>query len=356
MDPLYPDIRRHPASRTGDERYFGGGGGISIDTEPTVADDKPPAYLQGEGLSFERDIQPLSQRIFKGTFGAMRNQRQAAAAYDKATSGLKAAYVQNAQIRALDEQSRNRRIDYETAVYSLESARDKARREREMLTNLAPLQSELDSVLGLPDADEQRKELGRLGVRYAGVLATNPAANAAYNAARTGVVDKEKEYTVGHFMQANGPSAYLKDVEKRLGRPLTATDPLSITEAAEWIEKDRLSDAEAKAKQAARAKEVEEDARNKEKALDSVTSIKFAKDPMDDTKTLDTLANPSEEGVLDSIIDSFAFPEEKKAAITARDKYALAAKIRLDRLKDRASRPLRPPPVDTRTGTTSLFR
>lgn len=354
MDAFYPDIRRHPVARTGDERYMGGG--ITMATEPSVADDKPPADLQGEGLSFERDIQPLARRYFQGTFGAMRNPRQAAAAYDKASAGLKTAYVQNAQIRAIDEQSRNRRIDYETAVYSLESAREKARKEREMLTNLAPLQSELDSVLGLPDADDQRKELGRLGIRYAGVLATNPAANAAFNSARTGVVDKDKQYTVGHFMQANGPSSYLKEVEGRLGRKLNATDPLDITEAFDRIEKDRLTDAATKANNAARIKEVEDDRQNLEKALDYTDKIKFAKDPMDDTKTLDTLADPADEGVLDTLIARFATPEEQKAATTVRAKAALAKRIKTDRLTDRARRPLKPLPADTRTGTASLFR
>jgi hypothetical protein len=327
-----------------------------MDTSPSVVDDKPPADLQGEGLSFERDIQPLSKKYFSQAFGSIRNPHRAAAVFAQANAGLKSAYVGNAQIRALDEQSRNRRVQYESTVYALESAREKARKEREMLTNLGPLQSELDSVLGLPDADEQRKELGRLGIRHAGLLANNPAANAAFNAARTGVVDREKGFTVANFVNVRGPSAYLKEVERRLGRKLTATDPLDITEAAEWIEKDRLTDAETKAKEIARRKAEADAESNREKALDYVDKIKLAKDPMDDTKTLDTLAEPGGEGVLDTILRDFAFPEELRTATTVRDKLALAKKIRQDRLIDKNRRPLKPLPVDPRTRTSSSFR
>ena len=327
-----------------------------MDTSPSVVDDKPPADLQGEGLSFERDIQPLSKKYFSQAFGSIRNPHRAAAVFAQANAGLKSAYVGNAQIRALDEQSRNRRVQYESSVYALESAREKARKEREMLTNLGPLQSELDSVLGLPDADEQRKELGRLGIRHAGLLANNPAANAAFNAARTGVVDREKGFTVGHFMNAGGPSAYLKEVEGRLGRKLTATDTLDIGEAYDRIEKGRLTNAETKANEVALRRAEADAESNREKALDYADKIKFAKDPMDDTKTLDTLAEPGDEGVLDTILRDFAFPEELRTATTVRDKLALAKKIRQDRLIDKARRPLKPLPVDPRTRTSSSFR
>ena len=337
MDPLSLDTRiaRYDYPPTG--------GGIRMDTSPSVVDDKPPADLQGEGLSFERDIQPLSKKYFSQAFGRIRNPHRAAAVFAQANAGLKSAYVGNAQIREMDEQSRNRRIQYESSVYALESAREKARKEREMLTNLGPLQSELDSVLGLPDADEQRKELGRLGIRYAGVLAANPAANAAFNAARTGVVDKDKQYTVGHFMTAGGPSAYLKEVEGRLGRKLAVTDPLDIGEAYDRIEKDRLTNAETKAKEVARRKAVEEDAAGIEKALDYTDKIKFLKDKTQDLET-DNL-DPADEGVLDTVITRFASPEEQKAATTARAKAALVKKIKTERLMDKARRPLKPLPI-----------
>lgn len=349
MDAFYPDIRRHPVSRTGDERYTGG---IIMDAEPAVADDKPPADLQGEGLSFERDIQPLSKKYFAQAFGSIRNPHRAAAVFAQANAGLKGAYAGNAQIREMDEQSRNRRIQYESAVYALESAREKARKEREMLTSLAPLQSELDSVLGLPDADEQRKELGRLGIRYAGVLATNPAANAAFNSARTGVVEK-KNYTVAHFMQENGPGSYLKEMEGRLGRKLSPDDPLDITEAYDRIEKYRLTEAETRAKEIARRKAVEDDAAGIEKALDYADKIKFLKDKAQDIETGNL--DPADEGVLDMIITRFASPEEQKAATTARAKAALTKKIKNERLIDKARRPLKPLPVAEGDATFSGF-
>jgi hypothetical protein len=132
-------------------------------------------------------------------------------------------------------------------------------------------------------------------------------------------------------------------VERRLGRKLTATDPLDIAEAAEWIEKDHLTDAETKAKEIARRKAVEDDAAGIEKALDHTDKIKFLKDKVQDIET-DNL-DPADEGVLDTVITRFASPEEQKAATTARAKAALVKKIRAERLMDKARRPLKPLPI-----------
>jgi hypothetical protein len=351
MDP-YPSLARHPYGRS--DSYAGT---IRMDTDPADV-EQPPEDLRGPGLSFERDIQPLSKKYFARAFGSIRNPHRAAAAFAEADAGLKGAYVQNAQIRALDEQSRARRIGYETAVYTLESARDKARKEREMLANLAPLQSELDSVLNNPnlDTDGQHRVLGQLGIRYAGVLATNPAANAAFRAAQSGVRDSEKRFTAAHYLNAGGPPEYLKELEDRWGRSLTAADELPFTEAAERIQAGRLSTAELRAKRSADAKALDRRESGREKALDSVERIRWAKDPMDPAKTLDVLADPGDELVLDSIIDDFAFPEEKKKVTTLRDKHALAKRIRSERLADPDRRPLRSRATSAYDSTVGAFR
>lgn len=350
MDPL----RRHPLSS--EDRYHGDGyaSSIGMTTSPAVVDDQPPEDLRGPGLSFERDIQPLSKRYFAQTFGRMRNPLHAAAAFASADAGLKQAYVQNAQIREMDEQSRGRRANYETAVFALESARDKARKDRDLLSSLAPLQAELDGALNNPDLDlaSRKKLIGGIGIKYGGLSADSPAAANMINSARFGLADEDKKkHTVSKFLESTQGQGvgYLQELEKRLGRPLVEDEEVPYVDSYAWLEKHKASTYASKEGREAADASAKEDRANIEKALDYTKDIKFAKDPLDTNKVTDNLADPADEAVLDTLIDRFAFPEEKKAATSARAKHELAKRIRIDRLTNPANRPLRAAPASTRS-------
>jgi len=354
----YPSLSRHPYGRPDDVRPS-----IYMEATPSAPEDKPPMDLQGEGLSFERDIQPLSKRFFAMSYGRIRNPNAAASAFSEADTQLKNAYLQNAQIRAVDEQSRNRRVEYESAVFALESARDKARKERELLTNLAPLQGELDSILSDPAKDHNTKQtlLSKLAIQNAGLISTQPAAAAAFNAARSGLVKDDSQVTVASYLNSGrGSSKFLSEYNEEFklanGRDLQASDPLPPVRAFKAAEDDRVAYTKAKADEEERIKRDKERRANMGRALEYSDKIKFAKDPNDSTKTLDVLEKSNDAAVLDTILTNFATPEEIKQATTLRAKADLAARIRIEQLARPESRPLRELPPDTKTVTTSLFQ
>jgi len=331
-------------------RRFSGGSGygdspIRLDTTPSGESEIDPE-LQGPGLSFERDIQPLSKRMFRQAFSTIRNPLTAAAAFADSSAGLKQAYVQNAQIRALDEASNTRRIQYESAVFSLESARDKARKDREMLSSFAPIQAELSAVMDDPSltTDQRTKAVGSLAIQHAGSLSTNPAVATAFSYARNSITEDKKKFTAYQYMAGGGDAGFLVEMEKRLGRPLTPDDTIPLTEAAVWSENSRTNKATAKLKLEKEEKAAEDDRQNLTHLIRGVSSVRIKDTPVYDAKAGEgppdiEFENPASGVELGVLIDRFGTPTEiAEAKKSRRQLLATAAKISGELLTNPASR------------------
>jgi hypothetical protein len=204
MDPLIPDQQL-------------------LDEEPQ---DSSP-------LSYERDIAPLKQQFFQKVFS---DPRMSEAAKQRASSRYSSvvdkAYTDInkplADERAEEQNSRFRDIQYKSAVFALQQNRDEAARKKQDLSVLAPLTSELDSIIANPtftDSDKTR-ELARSALRNSSLIATNPSVSAAYNSARSGIVRDEKKdmFTVGSAMSKGFDMEELVKEAAKAGKPFDPSD------------------------------------------------------------------------------------------------------------------------------------
>lgn len=156
--------------------------------QPFVGSEVEPEPMQD--FSYERDIAPLQQRFFRSVYGNRSiDPRDRASMASGFATQLGSAFEQQAKLRDLDAQRRNRELTYRAGLFSLEQAREKANRERTMLEALPKVTSELDAMVADPTADSeaQRVQLSRWAMRNAGLLSTNDAARTAYSAALSGI-------------------------------------------------------------------------------------------------------------------------------------------------------------------------
>lgn len=317
------------------------------DPAVTVATDPADVELTqlGESVSYEKDFAPLAQRHFRAAYGGRyRNPRMASTVFNETADALEGAYARRAQIRALDDQSMSRRVDIQSSLFALESARAKARREREMLDNLAPVQAELDTILNDPELDgtTRRRAIASYAVRNAGLLSTNPAARTAYEAANRGIEARESEtaakrYTARDFLVATqGAGApMLNDLAKEWGRPVMPDDDIPFNRAAEFM--NALGEKNAKDKAAARAlaAEAKERQSRETRLLGQLDRVKLG-EPSYDPKTKVQLPpnyeNSADGSVVDTVILNFGTAEERKnlPKLTAEERLRLARTIQAE--------------------------
>ncbi len=220
-DPIYrtPETPSYPSG-------FGyGDSGMSMDVTPSAV----PEEELGAGLSFENDIQPMSKRILRAAYSNLKAPGQASAFFNRANQGLQQAFVTNSQLQEFDDRARDRRLKYESSRLVLDSAREAARKEKNMLTGLAPIMAEFDNLLSDPDmdADTRRKEHARLSLRYSGEAATNPAVANVIRASQYGVEqDKKNSFTVAAYAAQGGSPTYLAKQRARQGGVLNPDDPI----------------------------------------------------------------------------------------------------------------------------------
>jgi hypothetical protein len=297
---------------------------------PTSPADVAGGEPVEESVSYERDFAPLAQRYFQMTFGKGMKPNAAYAAFAPADAMLKSAYAEKSQMRALDEQSRNRRIQYETSVFALESARNKAREERDMMDGLGPIQ--------------RRRALGAFGVKNAAVLGTNKLADGMYRSALNSAVDEKEDqskYTVKDWYVASRGmgDGYLKEVETRLGRPLEMDDELPLGEVMPRLSALNKKLAEDKDKADRDEKSTAFRDKQREETFSRVNRIELVPgESIADEKTgklvkaPSTLKDSSDDIVIDSIVTFAGTPEERTAygSMTLDDKLRLAKKIQIE--------------------------
>lgn len=315
---------------------------VSVTTAP--ADVSGGGDYVPEDVSYERDFAPLAQKYFQQTRGMSRVARSRS--FNEAADKLEGAYINRAQIRGIDEQSRNRRVDYDRSLFALESARDNARKEREHVNEIAPIQAELLGISADPSktAAQRRRELGVFGVRNATLLTKNPIAESMYRSALNGAVDDREDnakFTVEKWISSSRgmDDGYLKEVETRLGRPLRLDDELPVSEVIPRLsnlnkklmeDKDKADRADSSARLREKARE-ETFGRISRIEIVPGTSVADAKTGKA-TMGPSTLKDPTDDVIISSIIDSAGSPEERMAAseLPLEERLRLAKKIQVE--------------------------
>lgn len=166
------------------------------------------------GLSYERDIVPMQKRFFQQVSNTrgIRPDQANRMALDFA-SRMGQTYEMSQKAAEVEQVAKQRQLQYESTLFALNREREKAARERNMLQNLAPLQKELEIASSNPelDADQRIAEVGRIALKNAGLLATNPAAATAYEVARRRITeDKKTKGTLRDYISAGGDMDFLK--------------------------------------------------------------------------------------------------------------------------------------------------
>ena len=222
--------------------------------QPFVDSEVEPEPMQD--FSYERDIAPLQQRFFRSVYGNRSiDPRDRAAMASGFATQLGSAFEQQAKLRDLDAQRRNRELTYRAGLFSLEQAREKANRERTMLEALPKVTGELDAILTDPAADPetQRVQLSRWGLQNSGLLSTNDAARTAYSAAISGISKPKPSLTDEDLLRMGIPLDTLdanKDgvVSEEERSPMRISGALggmsqtrTLLEAQEKLDKQRQS-------------------------------------------------------------------------------------------------------------------
>jgi len=295
--------------------------------------------LPDSGLSFERDIAPLQKKFFRQVTSNRSIRPEVADQLSmQFASNLGSVYETSRKAAEMEQSSKQRQLQYESALFTLDREREKAQRERNMLSSLIPLQQELDRVISDPNSDEYTKqqELGRIGVRNAQLFALNPAAETAYRAAQMGVVKKPKEgFTTEEYLRSGGRYEFLKEHEKTLGRPIQTTDVLPTSVAMTGLEKTKagiLSAEESKKRDEETAKLMRE---RQSTLRELVTKAKPKQDMYKaDLNEFDT---PISETAVAELVGSAGFPEEQKqfGSLDVRGKITLAQQIAAEQLSGR---------------------
>lgn len=267
---------------------------------------------------------------------------------------LMSAFEQQSKIQNIEDQKRQNKMQYDTAVFSLEAAREKARQEREDMTQSLPLQDELTKTLNDTTLDSSTKK--RIMANAAISYGANRNTPFLVNAALSGVANEEKKkFTVGRFLDSTGQqgAGYIKELQDKLKRPLDEDEEISRVDSYSWLNENQKKEATSKYNLARKEERENEEREGILKTLEyGANKLKWAKSPTSPMDS-DTLANPADEQSLDVAIDVFARDEEKAAAKTQRQKQALVNLIYNERNVNIAKRPMRKPLPSQREATAS---
>lgn len=291
------------------------------------------------GLSYERDIAPLQQRFFRQIYGNRSISPTTRAALSTGISQqLAGAFEQQAKLRDIDQQARNRELSFRTGLFSLDQARERALKERENAMSLGGVVAELTSITdaGL-DADTQRSQLSNWGIRNAGLLSTNDAARVAYNSALQAAPKTQPGFTEEELIRAGAPLDELDTNKDGVLSP-EERNPMNVSR----VVVGRRQKA-AEAEEAVRRQRTAETARQKifDATLSQLGGVRFKKqkplNPDEPEIELPEFADTSARSIVDNVI-SLGTPAEQAAAQKAandRERFAIASTIQNRYLRER---------------------
>lgn len=320
--------------------------------EPLTLNPATPASEPDTGLSYERDIAPLQQRFFRQIYSNRSIRPQDRAAISMGISQqLGSAFEQQAKFRDVDQQARNRELSYKTGLFALEQAREKAVRERENLTALSGVTSQLLDIntSAADDPETQKKLLSQWAINNAGTLATNDAAKIAYDAAVRGLGRPKTTHTEEDLLRMGVPFDEL-DANKDGVVSEEERTPMGVS---------RVLVGQRQRTAQARSDRAEESRRQKlaDAVIGQLSGVKFKKtksitgqgeDYTEVEVETPDFADTASEASVSRIISTLGGPEAEAAAAaakTGRERFDIANRLGQDYLRRQlgTATPTRPP-------------
>ena len=265
------------------------------------------------GLSYEGDIAPLKQQYFQQVFADPRlNPRAAAALSSQFSAEADKAFAQRQELQDRASVTRSRELQFESAKFSLEREREKAARERNNLTELAPLIATFDAITKDPTTDYKTKSMliGQAASQKSEVLSRNPAARITYDATVRSLTPDdrpEQDFTLGGYILKGGSTAFLP--AGLADQPDAVISPLTFASGIEKTEQAKLksrAESEARTKQATRQQE------QLDKAISAIGKAELQLIPDKEGKR--GFVAPAVKGSFDYLIKTYGTLEEQELA------------------------------------------
>jgi hypothetical protein len=278
-----------------------------------------------EPLSFEADIAPLKQLYFQRVFSDPNIRPATAAALSSQFSAdIDKSFAQRQEIQDRNSALRGRNLQYETAKFELERAREAAARERNQLAEFAPFAQQLDAIIKDPNRTEETKlrDLGLFGAQQAPYIANNKVAGFSFDAARMAITrDKPAapKFTIGSIVGAGSDASYLKQLSRFKGQPdsaLTADVELTPLEVSE-VQRLQLQAVAGGKQQTAAAKQQQIALESLLKSAEAAEFVTFG------NTVTDEFTNPSAAESIRTLVGIYGSPEDVEKAKDAKGKSLL---------------------------------
>ena len=248
------------------------------DTDFSLPPVQQPQYTPNTGLDYDMDIVPLKKQFFESisdnpnfTGSDINSLMQ------DFSSRVDTTFLKQQKLR--EDDTRMKQLSYDTALFSLNQAREKAVRDRSLLQNLAPLQEELSNVLNSDaDREEKLRQYADIGVKNAALLSMSPAAANAFDATAKGLQKEPKQkITAGNLAGSGVNFDYIKEynaannISTDLSDPNTKVDPAAASYAINKTKDQKEQLAKSKEDERQRLSDVNQ-------AVHAFTGIQFEKD------------------------------------------------------------------------------
>lgn len=284
----------------------------------TLQDTEQPEALSQpmEQTPYERDFLPTQRRFFKELAANPKiSPRLATGILEESRLDAQRGMMQRAAVEQAGMDIKSRQMQFESAKFTLDQAREEAARKRDMFTGLSQLQSELNPIMSDPNLDSSQKKqaYGQLGVKYAGQAALNPAIANALNAASSSLTNQPKDRVskLDYFNAGADPNV-LSQYESTLGRSLGANEdvPVDIYGAGLYAGKQLRTAQEIQTRLGTEALQQKQAGLNT--VLDTVIKGKLEKNPMDPMKPSNVFDSPATEQAALETVTQFGTPEEQQ--------------------------------------------
>jgi len=281
------------------------------DTEAPVA-----GTASVEPTPYEKEFLPSQQKYFKELAQDTKlSPLMRAGLLQSSVEQGQQTFMKRAAVEQAGMDIKARQMQFETAKFTLEEAREDAARKRNMFGELSKLQEELDPVMKDTTLDSVAKKdiYGQLGVKYAGVAAVNPAVANALNAANASLSSQPKDrVTKLDYFNAGADPRYLAAYEGEIGRPLGANEdvPIDIYGAGLYSGKQLKEQMEQDSKIA--QDKFQKQYAGLNKVLDVAIEGKLVKNPLGPTKPSNEFEKPATKAALNVLVGQFGTPEEQK--------------------------------------------
>jgi len=285
-------------------------------TAPATTTATAPAAA--DSVTYEKDYLPAQRSYFKElsqdpSLSPLMRTRL----LQTGTQLAQKSFMQRAELDKTGMDIKQRQIQFDTAKFSLDQAREDAARKRNMFGELAKLQEQLLPVLkdSTLDFNDKKSLLGQKGVEWAGIAALNPAVANALNSANASLSAQPKNRVtkLDYFNKGADPK-FLADYETSIGRSLGADEevPIDIYGPALYAASEQKKQEELKTRIDYNRAQDEAQARQAgiNKLVGVALKAKLAKPTMGQPST--EFDEPASKAALTTLTEQFGTPEEKK--------------------------------------------